>query len=138
MPEIISESKPTPPKVEKKASILAEKEVRTYFEDIPELVEVARCESRFRHTDKEGNIFRGIVNNMDVGIMQINEHYHLEDSKELGFDIYTLRGNMAYARYLYEREGITPWSSSHPCWQYKVANLQKDAELKELALNKAN
>jgi len=116
--------------------VFSTKEVQAYFEDIPEMVEVARCESRFRHADTEGNVFRGIVNNMDVGVMQINEYYHLEDSKELGYDIYTLRGNMAYARYLYGKQGIVPWSSSSPCWNKKVASIQKEIELKELALNK--
>lgn len=98
--------------------------VRNYFSDTPILAEVARCESTFRQTDKNGNVIRGKVNSADVGVMQINEYYHLEKSQELGHDIYTIDGNMAYAKYLYEREGARPWMASSPCW----------AKVKELAV----
>jgi hypothetical protein len=49
-------------------------------------------------------------------VMQINEKYHLETSRELGFNIHTLEGNMAYARYLYEKQGARPWLASSHCW----------------------
>lgn len=94
--------------------------VTTYFADIPVLIDIAKCESRFKHTDEDGNITRGEANKYDVGVMQINEKYHLEESKKLGYDIYTLDGNMAYARYLYEKQGARPWLSSSKCWsQYR-------------------
>ncbi len=112
-----------------------EETVRAYFEDIPQLIEVARCESRFRQTDKDGSIFRGEMNNKDVGVMQINEFYHADTAKKLGFDIYTLSGNMAYARYIYEKQGIAPWSSSFPCWNKKVSQIEALGNV-ELALNK--
>ena len=102
-----------------------EKEVRGYFKDTPQLVGVAWCESRFRHTDKEGNIFRGLANSKDIGVMQVNEAYHLEKSKSLGFDIYTVKGNMAYAKYLFEKEGLSPWNSSKACW----GSASKNAEV---------
>ncbi len=113
-----------------------EKEVRAYFEDIPELIEVAYCESRFRQADSEGNLYRGVANKKDVGVMQVNEHFHEEDSKVLGYDIQTLKGNMAYARYLYEKQGMKPWKASKPCWGPKVAKLQEEHHNMELALNK--
>ena len=109
-----------------------DKEVKAYFSDIPELAAVAYCESRYRHVGPDGNIFRGVVNNKDVGVMQINEYYHLEDSKELGFDIYTLEGNMAYARHIYETSGLQPWVSSKPCWGSRVAKQNSN----ELAIAK--
>ncbi len=90
--------------------------VDTYFADIPILVKIAECESHFKQYDNAGSAHRGVVNNQDVGVMQINEHYHLDSAKKLGFDIYTLQGNVAYARYLYESQGTQPWSSSKPCW----------------------
>lgn len=99
-----------------KTYISAEDAVKAYFADIPIMIEVARCESRFRHYDTTGDVLRGIVNNLDRGVMQINEGYHLSDSKKLGYDILTLEGNMAYARYLYEKQGTRPWLSSSPCW----------------------
>jgi hypothetical protein len=99
------------------------------------VVERERCESRFRQTDKDGSIFRGEMNNKDVGVMQINEFYHADTAKKLGFDIYTLSGNMAYARYIYEKQGIAPWSSSSPCWNKKVSQIEALGNV-ELALNK--
>ena len=90
--------------------------VQQYFADIPILVEVSSCESHFRQYDTSGAVYRGVVNNQDVGVMQVNEHYHLDYSKKLGYDIYTLKGNLDYARDLYNREGTAPWSSSEPCW----------------------
>lgn len=89
---------------------------REYFQDIPLMAEIAKCESRFRQFDKDGNAFRGIVNNKDVGVMQINEYYHLKRAKKLGIDIYTVEGNLKYGRLLYSEEGADPWSSSAPCW----------------------
>ena len=94
----------------------AEKEVRAYFKDIPELIEVARCESDFEHTDSNGNIHRGIANRADVGVMQINEKYHADEAVRLGYNIYTVEGNVAFGRYLYNKYGSDPWSSSAPCW----------------------
>lgn len=94
--------------------------VREFFKDEPVLVEIARCESTFRQFNADGSIKRGKVNDMDVGVMQINEHYHLETSKKKGYDIYTLEGNMKYALDLYHREGAQPWSSSSPCWAAKA------------------
>lgn len=48
--------------------------------------------------------------------MQINELYHLETAEKLGLDIYTIEGNVAYAKHLYEEQGAKPWMSSSPCW----------------------
>lgn len=102
-----------------------EAKVRAYFADIPVMVEVGRCESRFRQFDKSGEPFRGIVNNMDVGVMQVNEYYHLKRAQKLGYNIYTVEGNLAYARLLYKESGTQPWNSSSPCWG-KTAAAQAD------------
>ncbi len=77
---------------------------------------IAYCESRNRQFDKDGSILRGVVNSKDVGIFQINEKYHLSDSKDMGVNIYSIEGNMEYAKYLYENQGTAPWISSRPCW----------------------
>lgn len=97
-------------------SMSTEGYVREYFRDIPIMIQIARCESTFRHLDTDGDVRRGRVNNSDVGVMQINEYYHLDTAVEKDYDIYTLQGNMAYARDLFEREGTEPWNSSRPCW----------------------
>ena len=85
------------------------------------LVDIARCESNFHQFDTEGNIIRGVVNSGDIGVMQINEKYHLETAKKLGMDLYTVPGNVAYAKYLYEHQGTAPWNSSAKCWAGDVA-----------------
>ncbi len=103
-----------------------EAHVRSYFSDVPILADVARCESHFTQFKKDGKVLRGIANNLDVGVMQINEKYHLEASKKLGMDIYTLEGNLEYGRYLYEHQGARPWLASSPCW----------SKFTELAINK--
>lgn len=94
-----------------------EEYVRSYFVDIPIMAQIAYCESRFRHVGSDGNLFRGEINNRDVGVMQVNEYYHLAQAVKLGYDIYTLDGNLAYAQWLYNKEGTVPWSSSSPCWE---------------------
>lgn len=101
-----------------------EQYVRKYFKDIPIMIEVARCESTFRQLDDNGEVHRGRVVPEDVGVMQINEYYHLDQALKKNIDIYSLDGNLAYARDLYEREGTTPWNSSRPCWgKYEKQNL---------------
>lgn len=91
--------------------------VRTYFSDVPVLAEIARCESHFRQNDvRTGTVLRGLVNRDDVGVMQINTRYHATTAQKLGYNLYTLAGNLAYARHLYEREGTRPWSASRACW----------------------
>ncbi len=90
--------------------------VENYFADAPIMVDIAHCESRMRQLGKDGKIFRGTVNSDDVGVMQINSDYHEAEAKAMGIDIYSLGGNLAFARYLYEREGTQPWSSSEACW----------------------
>jgi hypothetical protein len=117
-PAIVATEAPAEVKVNVEAQkpLTVKEEVTKYFSDIPIMIDIARCESRFRQTDKNGNTLRGEVNNLDVGVMQINEKYHLETSKKLGYNIHTIEGNMEYARYLYKKEGARPWLSSSPCW----------------------
>ena len=103
--------------------------VSHYFADAPIMVAIAYCESRYRQYGSDGTVFRGQVNDKDVGVMQVNEYYHSATAKKLGLDLYTLQGNAAYARYLYEKQGTQPWSSSAPCWS-------KSKAAKDLALAK--
>ncbi|MCX6701975.1 MAG: hypothetical protein NTX96_02145 [Candidatus Zambryskibacteria bacterium] len=104
-----------------------EEYIRQYFSDIPIMVQIAKCESTFRQLDSDGDVHRGEVNKADVGVMQINEFYHLDQSVKKDYDIYTIEGNTAYARDLYERQGTKPWNSSKACWG-KYVN-------KDLAIN---
>ena len=98
-----------------------EKAVRTYFRDIPVMIQVARCESTFRHTLADGSILQGRVDPADTGVMQINKRYHEATASGLGFDLDDMYDNMAYARHLYETQGTQPWSASLPCWGQTLA-----------------
>jgi hypothetical protein len=86
------------------------------FKDTPIMKKIAYCESRYRQFNENGTVLRGFVNSQDVGVMQINEKYHLADSKKLGYDIYTLEGNVDYAKHLYRTQGVKPWVHSSKCW----------------------
>lgn len=96
-----------------------EKYLKEKFSDTPILVEIARCESTFTHYDKDGKVIRGKANSDDIGVMQINEKYHLDTAKKMNIDIYTIDGNINYAKYLYDKYGAEPWSASSACWSSK-------------------
>lgn len=110
--------------------ITLEQYVRGFFADNPVLADIARCESRFRQFDAHG-VLRGEYDRGDVGVMQINERYHDERAKKLGFDIKTLDGNLAYAKWLYDKEGLAPWKSSGKCWkEAQTLAIARDAVVK--------
>ena len=97
--------------------------VREYFADIPVMIQVARCESTFRHTLADGTVLRGHVDDRDTGVMQINTYYHGDTAETLELDLENIYDNMAYARDLYERQGTQPWSASRPCWGRTLASI---------------
>ncbi len=94
-----------------------EEYVREYYRDSPVLAHIAKCESSFRHLGGNGTVLRGETAPEDLGVMQINEFYHEERARALGFDLHTLDGNLAYAKWLYSEEGTVPWFASSKCWQ---------------------
>jgi len=97
--------------------ITLEAYVREYFSETPILAEVARCESSFRQVGEDGLVLRGKVNKSDLGLMQVNEYYHEKKASELGYDLESVDGNLAYAKYLYDKEGTQPWKASSKCWK---------------------
>jgi hypothetical protein len=92
-----------------------ERFINDYFADIPIMAKVAKCESRYRQY-KNGEVLQGEQNSLDRGVMQINLHYHGKTAEEMGLDVHNIDDNVAYARYLYEKQGVKPWMSSSPCW----------------------
>lgn len=98
-----------------------EEAVRSYFSDIPIMIQIARCESTFRHTLSDGTVLRGKVDSADTGVMQINMRYHGDTAEDLGLNLLDLHDNMAYARELYEKQGTRPWAASAPCWAPTIA-----------------
>ena len=93
-----------------------EETVREYFADIPVMIEVARCESKFRQFADSGNVLRGGVGGQMIGVYQFFDRYHVGPASALGFDIETLEGNLDYARHTYAQEGTAPWNSARDCW----------------------
>ncbi len=99
-----------------------ETRVRTYFADVPAMPAIAKCESGFRQYDGSGAVLFDPSYSM-IGVFQISSA-HLPESLSLGMDVMTLDGNLAYARHLYEADGIDPWMSSFACWGSKVQPVQ--------------
>lgn len=93
-----------------------EKAVKKYFASTPEMIAIARCESEFRQFDESGDILRGGYEGKMIGIFQFHEDYHRGAARDLGLNIDTMLGNLAYAKKVYAAEGTTPWNSSKHCW----------------------
>jgi hypothetical protein len=89
--------------------------VRAVFTDAPIMVAVAKCESGFRQFDHTGHPLFGGTGGME-GVFQLAAAIHGDTAQGLGYDISTLDGNLAYARYLYDNEGLVPWLASQNCW----------------------
>jgi hypothetical protein len=87
------------------------------------MIQVARCESTFRHTLADGSVLRGKVDSRDTGVMQINSFYHSKAAAGLGLNLEILEDNLQYARSLYLKQGTQPWSASAPCWGKSLASL---------------
>ena len=123
----VTEPEPLPPGVKCLADCpliealnnIVEDFVRLTYEDKPVLIEIAECESTFRHWDPETGEPLSNPNSSATGAMQLMASYHREPASNLGWDIDTLEGNLAYAEYLYDTEGVTPWDASRKCWESK-------------------
>ena len=103
-------STPKTPQIEDKAQ-----KTGVSLQSLPSIFkEIARCESGGSQNDKNGNIVRSHTN--DVGILQISEKYHKITAEKMGFNLYEESGNLAYGLYLYQNQGLKPWSASKHCW----------------------
>lgn len=96
--------------------------LKSEYADTPILVDIARCESSFKQFRDDGKVVRGKIDRDDIGVMQINERYHGDTAEKLGMDIHTTEGNIAYAKYLYDKFGSQPWSASSKCWSKPVGD----------------
>lgn len=95
------------------------KEVPTLVEvqpSIPILDKIAKCESGGNQFDKNGKVIKGKVNKADSGKYQINTNIWGKKAKELGFDLNTLQGNEAMAKWIFFHKGSVPWVNSSKCW----------------------
>ena len=98
------------------------------------LKKIAWCESKGLQFNVDGSVYRGKQNPKDVGRFQVNEHYHLEESKRLGIDIYTLEGNTEYSLRLYKKNGTRDWNWSKWCWDEELSNSTWNSRLSKSGL----
>ena len=110
-----------------------EARVRAVFADAPVMIEIARCESKFRQFTDSGNPLRGGAGRGMVGVFQFFESIHTAPAKALGFDLTTLEGNLGYARHVYDTQGTAPWNSARTCWDIPVTQIQTDATAATIA-----
>lgn len=93
-----------------------EREIKRQFASHPVLVAIAKCESGMRHFDDRGRVLKN-PRSSATGVMQIVSSIHRDRARRLGYDIYTLTGNLGYAVHLYQAEGTRPWAASRRCWK---------------------
>lgn len=78
------------------------------FPDVPQMIAVVRCESRFRQFS--GTSTPLLSPTADVGVMQINQ-VHWAEAKALGLDIFnSVADNIAMGRIVYEMQGLAAWT----------------------------
>lgn len=105
---------------------VVEERVREYFKKNPVMIEIARCESNFRQFTDSGSVLRGGSGGEMVGVFQFFESIHTAAAAKLGHDITTLEGNLAYAEYVFQTEGSTPWNSAKSCWDVAESEISEN------------
>lgn len=96
--------------IEKKVEV--QKEVSA-----PVMTRISKCESNNKHFENGQVLVRGNKNgSVDVGLYQINSIWFAK-AAELGFDIFTEKGNTDMAYWLFNNYGTQPWYLSSKCWQ---------------------
>ena len=84
--------------------------IHDYFPDAPIMVKVAKGESGLKQWHSDGRVVRGIVDNDDTGLMQINNRYWGAEAKRLGLDYEnSIIDNVRMARHIKDTQGITAW-----------------------------
>lgn len=77
------------------------------------MLRLANCESGTAQFKDNGSVVRGVVHPWDVGIFQINLNPEKTDwakvGKELGYDPYTIEGNVELAMYIAKNYGYQHW-----------------------------
>jgi len=80
-----------------------------------------------RQFNADGSVIRGVQNPSDVGMCQVNEHYHGAAAEKMGLDLETEYGNITFSNYLYDTQGTAPWNWSKHCWKADVDALVQSA-----------
>lgn len=90
------------------SNVEVESRVRLYFADVPAMIDIAKCETGFRQFGVDGQVLKDATGSY-IGLFQIDEQTHAHTALAAGFNIFTLEGNMGYARYLHAKSGTQPW-----------------------------
>jgi len=90
--------------------------------DAVEMIKVIKCESQFRHFDRNGDVLKNHEGSSAIGVAQILSSVHPDqkvldaynrkfntDLKVSDFDITTISGNLGYALVLYKVRGTRDW-----------------------------
>lgn len=89
---------------------------QVFGKDAIVMIRVAKCESSLSQFNSDGTIKKGMVNPNDEGIFQINSIDHGDEAYKMNLDIGTLSGNIQFAKWLFDKQGLTPWRYSKSCW----------------------
>lgn len=114
---VIKTATPTATTTKAVPNYSTEESVKNFFKDTPVMIEIARCESKFRQYTDSGNPLRS---SGMIGVFQFYESIHSPGARALGFDLATTEGNLGYAKHLFETEGTTPWNGSRYCWETAI------------------
>lgn len=74
---------------------------------------IIQCESAYK---PDAVNYKAVVG-QDIGLFQINTHYHLDNAEKMGYDIYNPNDNLEYGFELLKEQGTQPWNWSSKCWQ---------------------
>lgn len=87
--------------------------------DLKILTEIIQCESGWEQFWPNGSVK---ISNGNIGLAQINYGAHYEEYEAMGLDVLNNPfHNIAYAVFLYAREGIRPWATwSGHCFLPKI------------------
>lgn len=95
---------------------------KDFFTGYQDLKEICACETTWNKEAEPVHSINGavVINKdsvigTDVGICQINTYYHEKRAKQLGYDLYELEDNIAFAKLLFNEQGVTPWKWSKKC-----------------------
>lgn len=99
-----------------KEQVIINKITEVFGENAPIMIKVARCESGIRQFDDKGQIIKNPVT-PDYGLFQINLPSHEKKLEELKLDYRELDDNIAYAKYLFDKNGLRDWQMSAKCWR---------------------
>lgn len=90
----------------------------------PLLKAICACESSSAHPWNEprqfinGKPLWSLAGTPDVGACQISLKYHATTTYLMELDVMnSFEDNVAYAKYLFDKEGTKPWRASQKCWQ---------------------